>query len=67
MSCTRCTLLSLYLTVVEAAFGQICEEEIQGIVSVMGAMIFAKQPLSDDVLLMLLGVRIGDSNILRLF
>jgi len=60
-------LYSVYLTVVEAAFGQICEEEIQGIVSVMGAMIFAKQPLSDDVLLMLPGVRIGDSNILRLF
>ena len=59
-------LYSLYLTVVEAAFGQICEEEIQGIVSVMGAMIFAKQPLSDDVLLMLPGVKIGDSNILRL-
>ena len=60
-------LYSVYLTVIEAAFGQICEEEIQGIVSVMGAMIFAKQPLSDDVLLMLPGVRIGDSNILRLF
>ena len=59
-------LYSLYLTVVEASFGQICEEEIQGIVSVMGAMIFAKQPLSDDVLLMLPGVRIGDSDILRL-
>jgi len=60
-------LYLVYLTVIEAAFGQICEEEIQGIVSVMGAMIFAKQPLSDDVLLMLPGVRIGDSNILRLF
>jgi len=59
-------LYSLYLTVVEASFGQICEEEIQGIVSVMGAMIFAKEPLSDDVLLMLPGVRIGDSDILRL-
>jgi len=59
-------LYSLYLTVVKASFGQICEEEIQGIVSVMGAMIFAKRPLSDDVLLMLPGVRIGDSDILRL-
>jgi len=59
-------LYSVYLTVVEAAFGHICEEEIQGIVSVMGAMIFAKQLLSDDVLLMLPGVRIGDSDILRL-
>jgi len=59
-------LYSLYMTVVEASFGQICEEEIQGIVSVMGTMIFAKQPLSDDVLLMLPGVKIGDSDILRL-
>jgi len=59
-------LYLLYLTVVEASFGRICEEEIKGIVSVMGAMIFAKQPLSDDVLLMLPGVRIGDSDILRL-
>jgi len=59
-------LYSLYMTVVEASFGQICEEEIQGIVSVMGTMIFAKQPLSNDVLLMLPGVKIGDSDILRL-
>jgi len=59
-------LYSLYLTVVEASFGRVCEEEIQGIVSVMGAMIFAKQPLSDGVLLMLPGVRIGDSDKLRL-
>jgi len=59
-------LHSVYLTVVEAAFGQICKEEIQGIISVMGAMIFAKQPLGDDVLLMLPGVKIGDLNILQL-
>jgi len=59
-------LYSVYLTVVEAAFTWICEEEIQGVVSVMGAMIFAKQPLSDDVLLMLPGVKIGDSDVLRL-
>jgi len=60
-------LYSLYLTVVKASFGRICKEEIQGIVSVMGAMIFAKKPLSDDVLVMLPGVRIGDSDIMRLF
>jgi len=35
-------LYSLYMTVVEASFGQICKEEIQGIVSVIGAMIFTK-------------------------
>ena len=57
---------SLYLTVIGASFGQICEEEIQGIVSVIGAMIFAEQLLSDDGLLMFPGVRIGDSDILRL-
>ena len=60
-------MYSLYLTVVKASFGRICKEEIQGIVSVMGAMIFAKKPLSDDVLVMLPGVRIGDSDIMRLF
>jgi len=60
-------LYSVYLTVVEVAFEQICKEEIQGIVSVMGAMIFTKQPLSDNVLLMLSGVQIRDSNILQLF
>ena len=57
---------SLYLTVIGASFGQICEEEIQGIVSVIGAMIFAEQLLSDDRLLVFPGVRIGDSDILRL-
>ena len=28
----------------------------------MGAMIYAKQPLSDDALVMLPGVKIGDSD-----
>ena len=54
-------LFSLYITVVKATFGWISKREVQGIVSVMGAMIYAKQPLSDDVLVMLPGVRIGDS------
>jgi len=59
-------LYSLYMIVVEASFGQICKEEIQGIVSVIGTIIFTKQPLSDDVLLMLPEVKIGDSDILQL-
>jgi len=59
-------LSSLYATVVSASFGQIPKEEAQGIISVMGAMIYAKQPLSDDVLVMLPGVKIGDSDVMPL-
>ena len=59
-------LHSLYTTVVRASFGRISKQEVQGIISVMGAMIYAKQPLSDDVLVMLPGVKIGASDILRL-
>ena len=39
---------------------------VQGIISVMGTMIYAKQPLSDDVLVMLPGVKIGKSNVMPL-
>ena len=59
-------LYSLYSTVVKASFGRISKREVQGIISVMGAMIYAKQPLNDDVLSMLPGVKIGASDILRL-
>jgi len=59
-------LYSLYATVVRTSFGQISKQEVQGIVSVMGAMIYAKQPLSDDVLVMLPGVKIGDSDVMPL-
>ena len=59
-------LFSLYTTVVRASLGQIPKEEVQGIVSVIGAMIYAKQPLSDDMLMMLPGVKIGDSDVMRL-
>jgi len=59
-------LYALYTTIVEVSFGRISEQEIQGIISVMGAMIYAKQPLSDDVLVMLPGVKIGDSDVMRL-
>ena len=59
-------LFSLYTTVVRTSFEQISRQEVQGIVSVMGAMIYAKQPFSDDVFVMLPGVKIGDSDIMRL-
>jgi len=59
-------LFSLYTTVVRASFGQISKREVRGITSVMGAMIFAKQPLSDDVLVMLPGVKIGNSDVMPL-
>ena len=59
-------LFSLYTTVVRASFGQISKQEVQGIISVMGAMIYAKQPLSDDMLVMLPGVKIGTSDVMRL-
>jgi len=59
-------LYALYTTIVKASFGRILEQEVQGIISVMGAMIYAKQPLSDDVLVMLPGVKIGDSDVMGL-
>jgi len=59
-------LFSLYATVVQASFRRISKREVQGIVSIIGAMIYAKQPLSNDVLVMLPGVKIGDSDIIRL-
>ena len=59
-------LFSLYATVIKASFGRILKQEVQGIVSVIGAMIYAKQPLSDDVLVMLPGVKIGDSDVMQL-
>jgi len=59
-------LYSLYTTVVRTSFGRISKREAEGINSVIGAMIYAKQPLSDDVLLMLPRVKIGDSDVMRL-
>jgi len=59
-------LFSLYTTVVKVSFGRISKREVQGIISVMGAMIYSKQPLSDDVLVMLPGVKIGKSNVMPL-
>ena len=57
------SLHSLYSTIVNASFGHgLEEEEIKAVVSVMGAMIFAKKPLDDDALIMLPEVRIPGSD-----
>ena len=54
-------LYSLYSTVVKTSFGGGLEDErIKGVISVMGAMIFSKQPLNDDALIMLPGVESQD-------
>jgi len=60
-------LHSLYSTIVEASFGQDLKgEEPRAVISVMGAMIFAKQLLDDDALIMLPGVKIPGFNAHRL-
>ena len=59
-------LYSLYSTVVRTSFGHVLEQEVQGVASVMGAMIFSRQPLDDDTLVMLPGVKIPGSNLMRL-
>jgi len=57
-------LYSLYFTAIKASFGcNLQEEEIKAVTSVMGAMIFAKELLDDHALIMLLGVRIPDSDL----
>ena len=56
-------LYSLYSTVVRTSLEKVSRQEIGGITSVMGAMIFAKEPLSDDALIVLPGVK--SRNILR--
>jgi len=49
-------LHSLYLTVIKTSFGGALRGEIKAIISVVGATIFAKQPLDDSVLMRLPGV-----------
>ena len=56
-------LYSLYSTVVKTSFQEVPKQEIEAITSVMGAMIFAKQPLDDNGLIMLPGVRIRGSDL----
>jgi len=60
-------LHSLYSTIVKASFGHDLKgEEPRAVVSVMGAMIFAKEPLDDNALIMLPGVKIPGLNAHRL-
>ena len=57
----------LYSTIIKASFGHdLEEEEIGAVASVIGAMIFAKKPLDDNVLITLPQVKIPDSNVDRL-
>jgi len=55
-------LYSLYSTVIETSLKDISKQEAEAITSVMGAMIFAKQPLDKNALMMLPGVRNPDSH-----
>ena len=58
------SLYSLYTTVITTSFGcGLSEEEIKAVTCVVGAMVFAKQPLDDDALIMLHGVK--NRNMLR--
>ena len=47
---------SLYLTVITTSFGRTLNTEIKAITSILGATIFAKQPLDDSILIKLPGV-----------
>ena len=61
------SLYSLYSTIIKASFRHdLEEEEIRAVASVIGAMIFAKKPLDDNVLITLPQVKIPDSNVDRL-
>jgi len=60
-------LYPLYSTIARASFGHdLEEEEIGAVASVIGAMIFAKKPLDDNVLIPLPQVKIPDSDVSRL-
>ena len=55
------SLYSLYSTIIKTSFGHgLTREEIKAVTSVMGAMTFARQPLDDDALIRLLGVKSRD-------
>ena len=58
------SLHSLYSTIVKASFGHDIErEEIKVVVAIMGAMIFAREPLNDDALIMLPEVKLLGSDV----
>ena len=55
------SLYSLYSTIIKTSFGHgLTREEIKAVTSVMGAMTFSRQPLNDDALIRLLGVKSRD-------
>ena len=55
------SLYFLYSTVITTSFGHgLTEAEIKAVTSIMGAMTFARQPLDDDALIRLLGVKSRD-------
>jgi len=58
------SLYFLYFTVVKTSFRcDLEEEEIKTVTSIMGVMIFAKEPLDNDILIVLPGVK--SKNILQ--
>jgi len=60
-------LYPLYSTIVKASFGHdLEEEEIGAVTSVIGAMIFAKKPLDDNLLITLPQVKVPDLDVNRL-
>ena len=61
------SLYSLFSTIIKASFRHdLEEEEIGAVASVMGAMVFSKQPLDDNALIILPQVKIPDSDANRL-
>jgi len=61
------SLYSLYSTIIKESFGHgLIEEETRAVMSVMNAMIFAKEPLDDNALIMLPKVKIPGSDVDRL-
>ena len=58
------SLYFLYFSIIKTSFGcDIEEEEIKAVTSVMGAMIFAKKPLNNNVLIVL--SRVKSQNMLQ--
>jgi len=59
-------LYSLYSTIVRESFGGVIEEEIMEVTCIIGAIIFARQLLDNDVLIILPGVKTRSLHIMQL-